>query len=182
MKWVKFAEDFGPNGPLRYLLKNGDELVPDPGGRHTPPDPDILISKLRDPVINNNFRIYNLEKREFEAKYLDDKATFRDRDVFHRWDYEIELTENYTQKIPAGSIFNPHESFGGGWIEFWDREVRHGHIDHALHFKLNTRGTEKYATAFILQTRAHVGWNFYLNIASPPTSTDPPPPPGKPPY
>jgi hypothetical protein len=182
MKWVRFAKDFAPGGPLHYLLKNGDELVPDPEGRHSPPDPNILVSKLRDPDISNNFRIYDLEEGKFETTYLDDKATFRDRGVFHRWDYEIELPSTYKERISADSKYHYFELYAGGWIEFWDKEIRHGGTDHALYFKLISRGPGRYATAYILQTRVHVGWNFYLSIASPPTSTDPPPvKSGKPP-
>jgi hypothetical protein len=94
-------------------------------------------------------------------------------------------------KSPCYSILNPYELYYGGWIDFWDTEVRQDSTDHAVYLQLREhvnyeQDKDEYnetshhkarytLVPYILQTKLHVNWNVYVNVASPPTSTDPPP-------
>ena len=48
------------------------------------------------------------------------------------------------------------EIYAGGWIEFWDKEVRQDSTDHALYFKLVIAWNKRYMDAYILQTRVQL--------------------------
>jgi len=193
MKWVKFKHEFDEGQPLHRFLEqdNIKELTIDPEapennvGKH----PIIFKSANKNGIINRCFRIYNLSQAEFEDDLLKDGATYKDRIVFHRWGYVIEIPESYdpdklkSLKSPNYSLLQPYELFFGGWIDFWDTEVRQDGTDHAVYFRLIEHAKGRYTViTYITQTKSPVHLNVYVNVANPPTSTDPPPTTGKPPY
>ena len=105
---------------------------------------------------------------------LDEYATYRDTDRFHRWGYEVELPPSHD---PKHTSLHDYEIYAGGWIDFWDKEVRQESTDHALVFKIRNCDGKRYMDAYIRQLNSVVKINVYVNVANPPTSTDPPPPP-----
>jgi hypothetical protein len=116
--------------------------------------------------------------------YPDEYATYRDAKKFHRWGYEVELPSSYDpNEIPPEDTrhtpLHNFEIYAGGWIDFWDTEVRQNSTDHALIFKRRNCDGKWYMDAYILQLKKFDKSNVYLNVANPnpPTSTDPPPPP-----
>jgi hypothetical protein len=179
MKWVKFLQDFNTSPPLTKLLSTGQiNLIPENNNNsiiHIPNKPYEAIDK--------SFRIYNLTPNAFDTGYLARSAATKRPDQFHLWHFEKCLPPAcFDPKYfdPKLVILHPYEIYVGGWVEFFDTEVRHGNTDHALYFEWDH--TAKSVTTYILQTIPNVSWNFYINI-TPPTSTDPPPPKsGKPPY
>jgi hypothetical protein len=189
MKWVRFKKDFDEGGALHELLKKEgkDKLTakPDPNAPKGSKGVNICFSGAEDSVIDNNFRIYG-DESEFKAIYLNDHATYKDTFHFHRWGCVIEIPPSYDPKMlktSAYSLLQPYELFIGGWIDFWDTEVRQDGTDHAVYFKLHEIGEDRYTViTYILQTKSPVHLNVYVNVANPPTSTDPPPTKGKPPY
>jgi hypothetical protein len=152
MKWVRFKKDLEHS----YLKNLSDERKA------------------------SLFKIYEIDKKLFEEKYLDEYGTYKETRRFHKWGYEVEVSKNHN---PDQTELNTYELYAGGWIDFWDTEVRQDGTDHALYFQFRDCGEKKYMTAYILQLKPNVALNVYVNIANPPTSTDPPPPKsGKPPY
>jgi hypothetical protein len=105
---------------------------------------------------------------------LDEYATYKDADKFHRWGYEVELPASYELNHSA---LHEYETYAGGWIDFWDTQVRQESTDHALIFKLRICDGKRYMDAYILNIKKVDKLNVYVNVANPPTSTDPPPPP-----
>jgi hypothetical protein len=114
---------------------------------------------------------YNSDKDNI---ILDEYATYRDTQKFHRWGYEVELPHSYD---PDHTPLHEYEIYAGGWIDFWDTVVRQDSTDHALYFKLRNCDGKSYMDAYIRQLKSVVNLNVYVIVANPPTSTDPPPPP-----
>ena len=162
MKWVKSGEQ------IKNYLKT-----------MYPKDTEEMIEKrMNEKKIKNLF--YN---PKFDGGLdLDEYATYKDTDKFHRWGYELELPSNdFTEHSPDTKdiALQNFEIYAGGWIDFWDTEVRQDSTNHALCFKLRICGEKKYMDAYIRQLNPieKIKLNVYVNIANPPTSTDPPPPP-----
>jgi hypothetical protein len=105
---------------------------------------------------------------------LDEYATYLDTDKFHKWGYEVELPPLFDPKLTP---LHNYEIYAGGWIDFWDTEVRQNSTDHALVFKIRNCDGKRYMDAYIKQLKKFDKSNVYLNVANPPRSTDPPPPP-----
>jgi|GEM_PF-1928544 hypothetical protein len=101
---------------------------------------------------------------------------------------------DYSEKIYGSGLAevvpypkpHPFEIYYGGWVHFFDEEVRRGDSDHALYLKWDNREKEMSLTVYILQLRPFVRGNYDVrsdvNITNPPTSSDPPTPKGPPPY
>lgn len=190
MKWVKFKHEFDEGQPLHRFLEqdNIKELTLDTEAPENNGEKNQIIFKstIKNGIINRCFRIYNLSESEFIENYLKDNATYRDPIVFHRWGCAIELPGSYDPKKLKDSnykLLHPYELYFGGWIDFWDTEVRQDGTDHAVYFKMNEHIKDRYTLiTYITQTKSNVRLNVYVNVANPPTSTDPPPTTGKPPY
>jgi hypothetical protein len=79
---------------------------------------------------------------------------------------------------------HPFEIYYGGWVNFFDEEVRRGDSDHAIYFEWDH--SDMSLTVYILQIRPFVRGNYdvrsNVNITNPPTSSDPPTPKSPPPY
>lgn len=81
--------------------------------------------------------------------------------------------------IYSKSIPHPYEIFIGGWVYFYDSEVRHGETDHAIYFEWDR--LKKNVTIYLYQTKPIFDWNVYVRV-NPPTSQDPTLPKSPPPY
>lgn len=208
MKWTKFKAEFDEGGPLHRLLKKGDRLIHDPGTPVHPPEPNIWVSEQHDPVIDNCFRIYtdpdSLEKATYRGT-----DPYKRESNYHPWVYFENVPEEYLNAIYTDSksvahVFHlpkdskvfpprplplggerphPYEVFAGGWVHFYDTEVRHGELDHAIYFEWGQDHKEKKnsVTIYIYQTKPNINWNVYVRV-NPPTSQDPPPVKSPPPY
>jgi hypothetical protein len=214
MKWTKFKSDFDSGGPLHRLLKPEDILIKDPGTPVHPAEPDIWVSKIHDPLIDNCFRIYtdqeSLKKHMWNGKDLNAREW-----NFHPWMYFENVPEQYSDEVyftpviaesavvrdiehyqkkegktrskssgggyspNAKYVPHPYEVFTGGWVHFWDNEVRHGETDHAIYFDWDSKKMN--VTVHLFQTKAILNWNVYVKV-NPPTSQDPPPVKSPPPY
>jgi hypothetical protein len=218
MKWVKFESDFDKtSGSLRRYLRGTDNLILYKKIHTHALEPDILVSKANDHIIDSCYRIYTGDSDKFEDEYLHKEGTSNKHTAyFHKWLYisglpneyfdptyfDIKYLDEYEKDYHAVKTNpnreweytkaksyisqsyprpHPYEIYIGGWIQFFDEQVRCGDTDHAVYFDWEI--TNRAVTIYILQTKPLHGWNVNvnINITNPPTSTDPPPPkPGPP--
>jgi hypothetical protein len=158
MKWVKFKSDFiSANPPLGRLLKRGDTLI------------DF-----------NKRGIYAYDEIEFKEKYTGHRdPKIGNNEYFHYWHTRAPVPDEY-----FGSAYfekrTAYETYVGGWVQFFDEQVRGGDTDHAVYFDWDRgRGS---VIIYILQLLPPISWiNANIHIANPPNS-DPPPPPHQPPW
>jgi hypothetical protein len=181
MKWTKFREDFGDGYPLMRFLKDNSLSAPMEMNDHAW-EPSIVVPNSPNKTIESCFRIYEGNSKDFEAKFLDKEySNRRYSEYYHSWHYLEGLPEEYfdtkySEKKGFYPIPHPYEIYIGGWIQFFDEEVRGGDTDHAVYFKWDK--PKKAVNVYILQTRPLKGINVHVNvnITKSPTSTDPPPP------
>jgi len=154
----------------------------------------------RDCASYNNSAYYHrwdyqrgLERVCFDKAYFD-AGYFKEG--YRKEEYKEEFDKKYDIDYKAGRYGkqadnvvpypkpHPFEIYYGGWVHFYDEEVRQGDSDHALYLKWD-RG-DMSLTVYILQLRPIVRWNpdvrVNVHITNPPTSSDPPAPKGPPPY
>ena len=123
-----------------------------------------------------------LKKEKVELNFLihDDPKEFKkslNHKVFYKW--------GNTEKYPATGYSKPgdparerYELFIGGWLYYFDTEVRNREVDHAVYFEWdNPKGT---ITIWISPTSGKDGSVVYDSLP-PPALGDPPKPKGPPP-
>ncbi len=209
MKWTRFKQEFDPGGPLHRLLQKGDQLIKDPGTPVRPPQQDIWVSQMHDPLIDNCFRIYSNPLALRKVMYDGPDAKKR-QSCYHPWHFYENVPEQYLDPVyfnpkllasiykkrnpklvhsrsKNGGAFplggdkpHPYEVFAGGWAHFYDMEVRHAETDHALYFLWDA--FQKNVTIYIYQTTPNSKWNVYVRVNPPSVSQDPPRPKSPPPY
>jgi hypothetical protein len=116
----------------------------------------------------------------FDIKYLNEYAKdYKKVETNPKREWEYAKAKTYiSESYPRP---HPYEIYIGGWIQFFDEQVRCGDTEHAVYFEWEI--ANRAVTIYILQTKPLHGWNVNvnINITNPPTSTDPPPPkPGPP--
>jgi hypothetical protein len=131
-----------------------------------------------------------LPRRYFDPTYFDERFIDDHKIGFTKLNQDdIDNTEGKDENEKANIYFSkkygtekyprphPYEIYVGGWVNFFDEEVRGGDSDHAVYFQWHL--IERAVTVYILQTKIVTGWNVNVNvnITNPPASTDPPPPP-----
>lgn len=136
---------------------------------------DAFIAKNCEYLIANvtDRNLFLLRREEYLHKISEEKS--------RKEEYEQEyLKEVYGAKPYPRP--HPFEIYCGGWVDFFDEQVRRGDTDHALYFDWHCK--ERAVSVYKLQTKPVTSTNISVNVnvTNPPTSSDPPPPPpGKPP-
>ncbi|HTB24300.1 MAG TPA: hypothetical protein VK711_02975 [Puia sp.] len=199
MKWVKFKQEFDLPGSFNELAKV-EGLQALPKTTINAGDPNIYVSNDQNSIIDKCFRIYK-DPASFYKVWDKETPSKENNSHFHPWVYHgklyNKLPDRYfddeyfeTKKLknalngkesPVKMEFgknHPYEIFVGGWIHFYDEEVRHGETDHAIYF--DWKREERSVTIYILQAKPISRWNVYVKV-NPPGSQDPPPPKSPPP-
>jgi len=130
-----------------------------------------------------------LPKEYFDPSYFDDKYYGVNKKYFKKNETFYDNNGNSKNQLltydSANAYVNasyprphPYEIYIGGWIHFFDEEVRCGESDHAVYFQWEVE--ERAVIIYIMQTKHESHWNVNINanvnITKSPTSTDPPPP------
>lgn len=123
---------------------------------------DLLV--LRKPVSNfvESFKIYTNEpalKADLEIK----------TNLWYEHKFSSEVSEDVKQRF---------EIFCGGWLHYYDIEVRDGDTDHIISFDWSV---PKLVKVYISPRYRPKGMNIYLHMY-PPGAGDPPTPKHPPPY
>ena len=206
MKWTRFKQEFDPGGTLSQYGKS-DNLMVVPKTTIHAGNNDIWVSKDQNSIIDKCFRIYSdpaslekvMDRGDISNKYPEKYHPW----IYHGKDYdklpagyfykdyfkEKSISNKYVRSTEGNvesavenkkyyGLNHPYEIFIGGWVHFYDEEVRHGETDHALYFDWDVE--KESVTVYILQTKSISSWNVYVKV-NPPASQDPPPPKTPPP-
>jgi hypothetical protein len=128
-----------------------------------------------------------LPKAYFNKEYFKLNLIYDNKDIYCVNSEEqkkavINLPNNKNREFKDKyfGLNHPFEIFIGGWVHFYDEEVRHGETDHAIYFDWDLTENKESVTIYILQTKPISGWNVYVKV-NPPSLQDPPPPKNPPP-
>lgn len=123
---------------------------------------DLLVLKKPDPAFDASFRIYT-----------DANALKKDlKTLAHLW-YEYTFPDEL-----GDDAKHRYEIFCGGWLHYYDMEVRNGDIEHVISFDWSV---PKAVKVYISPKYRKEGINVYLHMY-PPGAGDPPTPKHPPPY
>ena len=93
--------------------------------------------------------------------------------TFGRWaKYSLE-------KGMSSDAQRDYELFCGGWLQFYDMEIRREEIDHTMHLEWSNKGKEVTIWISPAAKNGSVPYLRYLTASTDPPSPPPPPPPPK---
>jgi|SoiMethySBSTD1v2_1073268.scaffolds.fasta_scaffold07471_4 hypothetical protein len=141
---------------------------------------DSALSRLTTEDINKSFKVFERPR----GLSNDDEMTLSlaaksrgvknpQQETFGKWATYC-LEKNMSEKAQRD-----YELFCGGWLQYYDMEIRREETDHIMHLEWKDKGKEVTIWISPAAKNGSVPYLRYLTVSTDPPSPPPPPPPPK---